>query len=100
MGEYGVKIRTAPTRRAIDKWKGKARAQARMSQYWALDFVTQLLTSSKRWKVVFIPPLILVLSFNFAAFELGILILVSFFITKLQCYRFANSVMNHLPFPG
>lgn len=78
--------------------EARTKAQVRNSQCWALDLVARLLTSSKRGKVVFIPLLVVALSFNFAILELVILILVGFFIAKLQCYRFVNSMMGLLSF--
>jgi len=40
---------------------------------------------------------ILALSLNFAALELGILILLGFFVAKLHCYRLVNSILNFRP---
>ena len=88
-----MRIRTAGTRRAIDRWKVRAKLHVRSSQDRALDFVSRLLVPPQRGKAVFIPPLVLALSLNFAAVELATIILVGFFIAKLQCYRFANGVM-------
>lgn len=89
-----MRIRTASTRRAIDRWKAQARLQVRRSQDSALDFVSRLLVSPQRGRAVFIPPMILALSLHFAVVELATIVLVGFFVAKLHCYRFANSVMG------
>lgn len=89
-----MRISTASTRRAIDRWKGKAKDQARRSQIWALDLVSHLLTSPKRGRAFLVPVLVFALSVNFAALELVILVLVGLFIVKLHVYRFVNSMMN------
>ena len=94
-----MRIRTASTRRAIDKWKGKAKAHARRSQFWALDLVSRVLTSPGKRRVAFVPMLVLALSVNFAALELAILVLVGFFVAKLHFYRLVNSAMDFFRLP-
>ena len=94
-----MRISTASTRRAIDRWKGRARSHARRSQLWALDLVSRLLTSPKRGKPFFVPMLVFGLSVNFAALELVIFILLGFFVANLHVYRFVNSMMNLLQVP-
>lgn len=94
-----MRIRTASTRRAIDKWKGAAKRRARNSQFWALDFVAGVLTSSRRERFVYIPPLILALSFHFAFIELGILVVAGFYVAKLYCVRFVNSILGLFALP-
>jgi hypothetical protein len=42
--------------------------------------------------------LILALSINFAALELVVLVLLGFFVAKLQFYRLVNSAMNLFQF--
>lgn len=93
-----MRIRTASTRRAIDRWKGRAKAHVRRTQLWSLDFAARLLTSRKRAGVALIPMLILALSINFAALELVVLVLLGFFVAKLQFYRLVNSAMNLFQF--
>lgn len=60
--------------------------------------VAQSLTSARRGKIALVPLLVLALSFNFAVLELAILILIGFFIAKLQCYRFINSMIGFFSF--
>lgn len=43
-------------------------------------------------------PLIVALSLNFAALEFVVLIVIGFFLAKLHCYRFANSIMKLMSF--
>lgn len=89
-----MRIKTAHTRRAIDKWKSRAKAQVRRSQAWGLDLVTRLLTSPKRGRVALVPLLVLALLFNFATLEFAMLVLVGFFTVKLHLYRFANLLLR------
>ena len=94
----GVRVSTASTRRSIDMWRGKAKAHVMRSQYLALEYVSRLLTSPRKGKVALVPPLVLALSLNFALFELGVLVMMGFFVAKLHFYRFLNSVAGLIRF--
>lgn len=94
-----MKVKTASTRRSIDKWKGRARGQVRRSQTWGMELVSRLVLSSRRGKFALVPPLLAALSFNFVTAEFVILLLVGYFILKLHCYRLVNSLMRLLPSP-
>ncbi|MDG6902728.1 MAG: hypothetical protein JRM80_12330 [Nitrososphaerota archaeon] len=93
-----MRLSTASTRRAIDKWKRHARSQATRSKYWALEMVSGVVTSARREKLVVLPFLGLAVLFNFAAIQFGVLVLIGFFVAKLHCYRLVNSVMGLLTF--
>lgn len=54
----------------------------------------KLLASSVRGKVVIVPLLLVALSLNFVVLELGIFVFIGFLVAKLNCYRFANSMMR------
>ncbi|MDG7007224.1 MAG: hypothetical protein JRN06_03135 [Nitrososphaerota archaeon] len=94
-----MKVSTAATRKAIDRWKAKAGAEARRIQVRALDIVAGVITSTKRGRFALVPPVLLALSLNFALVELAILVVAGFYIAKLQCYRFVNSILRVLSFP-
>ncbi|MDG6946195.1 MAG: hypothetical protein JRN63_00825 [Nitrososphaerota archaeon] len=66
---------------------------------WTFYMVAQLLVSSRRERVALIPLLVFASSFSFAASELVMLVLVGFFIAKLQCYRFVNLVLRTFQIP-
>jgi len=89
-----VKISTASTRRAIDKWKRRAKAEVAKSRFWGVEMVARFVTPGRWGRMVMIPPLVLALSFNFAVLELAILVLLCYFTVKLQCYRLFNSMLG------
>lgn len=89
-----MRLSTASTRKAIDKWKGHARNQAARSKYWALEMAASVLTSARRGRFAILPLLGAAALFNFAAIQLAVMILVGLFVAKLYCYRFVNSVMG------
>jgi hypothetical protein len=93
-----VKLSTASTRRAVDKWKGKIADRAEKFQLWTFGLAAALLASQNARRGLLLPFLIFAMSLNFAAFELGALFLAGFFVAKLHCYRFANSVFRLISF--
>ncbi|MDG6910983.1 MAG: hypothetical protein JRN18_01370 [Nitrososphaerota archaeon] len=95
----GLKVKTASARRAIDAWRFRSKAQVKKSMDWTFYMVAQLLVSSRRERVALIPLLVFASSFSFAASELVMLVLVGFFIAKLQCYRFVNLVLRTFQIP-
>jgi len=98
VGSEYTKIKTAATRRAIDMWKERAKTETSRFHSWTLALVAQLIVSTGRRRMFLVIPVVLALSLNFAVFELVILILIGFFIAKLHCYRFVNSMMKLMPF--
>lgn len=98
-GSQGLKVKTASARRAIDAWRFRSKAHVKKSMDWTFYMVAQLLVSSRRERVALIPLLVFASSFSFAASELVMLVLVGFFIAKLQCYRFVNLVLGTFQTP-
>ena len=94
-----VRVKTTSTRRAIDAWRARAKAQVRKSRGWTLYLAARLLTSYRRERVAFIPLLVFASSFSFATLELVMLILLGFFAAKLQCYRFVNLMLGAFESP-
>lgn len=93
-----MKIATASTRRAIDRWKERAKIQVTRFHSRGAESVAQIIVSPSRSRILLVLPLVLALSLNFAAVELSVLIVVGFFVTKLRFYRLVNSVMKFVPF--
>lgn len=93
-----MRIKTASTRRAIDKWKDEAEAHVAKSQVWALELYTQLLSSPRRGRALLVPIFGLALMFHFAAIELVALISLGFFVAKLKFYGFLNSMLRFFSF--
>ena len=94
-----MKAKAASTRRAIDSWKSRAKVQVRKSRDWTLYLAAQLLTSSRRERAALIPLVAFASLLSFATLELVMLILIGFFIAKLQCYRFVNLVLGAFESP-
>lgn len=93
-----MKIGTASTRRAIDRWKARARTKTVEFQSKGLTSLAQTIVSPKRGRVLLVLLLIAALSLNFAVVELSVLIVMGFFVMKLHFYRFINSMMKLMPF--
>ena len=93
-----MRVKTAATRRAIDKWKARAKAHVGKSQIWALEIITQLLTSTRRGRVLLLPLFGLALLVNFAALEFVALVFLGFFIAKLKVYAFVNAMLRFISF--
>jgi hypothetical protein len=91
-----LRLSTASTRRAIDGWKGRASVRVKTSWAWAIVLTAQLLISERRERLALLPALVFALSLNFALAELAILIVVGFYVAKLQCYRFVNMMLGFL----
>ena len=94
-----MKVSTASTRRAVDRWKAKAGAEARRIQVRALVIVAEVITSTRRGRFALVPLILLALSLHFAVIELAILLVAGFYIAKLHCYRFVNSILDAFSFP-
>jgi hypothetical protein len=95
-----LRVKTASTRRAIDAWRSRAKAQVRKSRDWTLYLAAQLLTSSRRERAALVPLLLLASTFHFATLELAMLSLLGFLAAKLQCYRFVNLVLGYFQSAG
>jgi hypothetical protein len=95
-----ARIGTASTRRAIDKWKRRAKANASRSYSSGLALAGRLLVKPSLGRLLLVPPLALVLSMNFAAIELPIFIIIGFFMAKLNFYRLVNSAASLFSIQG
>ena len=89
-----MRLSTTSTRRAIDKWKGRARSQASKSKYWALEMAAIVLVSARWGRFAVLPFLGVAAFFNFAAIQLVVLAFVGFFVAKLHFYRLVNSIVG------
>ena len=94
-----MKVKTASTRKVIDRLKSRARAQVGISRDWTLYLAARLLTSSRRENAALLPLLVFASSFSFATLELVMLILLGFFAAKLQCYRLVNLMLGAFESP-
>ena len=57
-----------------------------------------MIASRRQERVLLVLPLALALSLSFAGLEFGVLLLISFSVVKLHCYRFANYLLKLMPF--
>jgi hypothetical protein len=91
-----MRMRTATTRRSIDKWREKARTEA--TRFYASTAVMAafILSTPRRGKFFLVLPMVFALALNFAVLELVVLILIGFLFAKLHCYRFVNSALRFM----
>jgi len=84
-----LRIKTANTLRAIDNWivRFRNRNTSFLLGFFALAIG---LASSKKTLFAF-PGLVIALALYFAAIQLGILILIGFFLSKLYSYKIVNA---------
>ncbi|MGI0078547.1 MAG: hypothetical protein ACRECH_02885 [Nitrososphaerales archaeon] len=83
-----MRIKTSRTLRSIDQWKHRLRL--RNHKFMGGMSVLLLGFSAARKEVGMLLLLVLGLSVHFAAVQFASLVLVGFFIAKLNFYRFAN----------
>lgn len=69
-----MRIKTASTRRAIGRWKNRARAEATNFRSWALTLEARAIAPQKLGGILFALSLALALSLNFAALEFAMLV--------------------------
>lgn len=93
-----MRIKTARTNRAIDKWREKAQTEATRFYTSTVAVVVFVLSAPKRGKLALILPVVVTAALNFAVFELVFLVVIGFFTAKLYCYKFANSMLKLMPF--
>ena len=89
-----MRVKTASTRRLIDKWRRKADSEATRFYVSTAAMAAFVLSAPRRGRFFLVLPMALFASFNFAFFELSLLILIGFFTAKLQCYRLVNSMLK------
>ena len=93
-----MRIRTARTHRAIDKWRDKAHIEAARFYTSLVALVGYLLSAPRRGKLAFAMPVVMTAALNFAVFEFVFLVVIGFFTAKLYCYKFANSMLRLISF--
>jgi hypothetical protein len=94
-----LRLSTAATRRAIDKWEERTRSEASRFYASCAAILASFLSDHGRLRVLFGIALVLATMFNFAFSEFALLALLGFLTVKLHCYRLVNSFLNFLPFP-
>jgi hypothetical protein len=93
-----MRIKTATTRKSIDKWREKARSEATRF-YASTAVVAAFILSTPRQRRFFLAlPMVFALALNFAFLELAVLILIGFFLAKLHCYRLVNTAIRFMTF--
>jgi hypothetical protein len=92
-----MRVKTAMTRKTLDKWKNRAGSEATRFYFSTAAMVAFVLSAPKRGRYFLILPTAFAVSLNFAFFELALIILIGFFTAKLHCYRLVNSVLKLMP---
>ena len=93
-----MRISTAATRRAIDRWKERIGSEASRFYLSTSALIASLLPAPEGGRSFFAFALVPATIANFALFEFGLLTLLFFFTAKLYCYRFVNAVLRFMPF--
>ena len=92
-----MRIRTAATHKAIDKWKERMSAEASRFHISTAAIVTSFLSVPKVGRFAFAIALVLAAIVNFALSEFALLALLGFLVAKLHCYRLVNSFLRFMP---
>ena len=92
-----MRIRTAATHRAIDKWKERMSAEASRFYVSTAAIVASFLSVPKVERFALAVGLVLAAIVNFALSEFALLALLGFFMAKLHCYRLLNSFLRFVP---
>ena len=92
-----MRVRTAATLRAIDKWKEKARSEASRFYLSTGALLASVLPAPTRGRLVLALALVVATMANFAFSELALLALLGFLTAKLYCYRLVNSFLRFMP---
>ena len=93
-----MRISTAATLRAIDKWKEKTHFEASRFYMSTGALLASVLPPPRRGRVLLAVALVVGTMANFAFSELALLIFLGFLTAKLQCYRLLNSFLRFMPF--
>ncbi len=93
-----MRIRTAATRKAIDKWKGRIGTEATRFYLSTAAIATSVLSVPNLGRTLIAIVLVLGTMVNFALSELALLTLVGFLVAKLNVYRFVNLFLRFAPF--
>jgi len=92
-----VRIRTAATHKAIDKWKERMGSEASRFYISTAAIFASFLSVPNLERFVVSFALVSATIVNFALSEFALLALLGFFVAKLHCYRFVNSFLRFVP---
>ena len=93
-----MRISTAATLRAIDKWKEKTRSEASRFYVSTAALLTSFLPAPRRGRLLLAVALVAATMTNFAFSEFALLVFLGFLTAKLHCYRLVNSFLRFMPF--
>ena len=93
-----MRISTAATLRAIDKWKEKTSSVASRFYVSTGALLASILPAPPRGRLLLAVGLVVATMANFAFSELALLIFLGFLTAKLECYRLVNSFLRFMPF--
>ena len=94
-----MRVSTASTLRAIDKWKEKTRSEASRFYLSTWALLASVLPAPRRGRLLLAVVLVVATVANFAFSELALLVFLGFLTAKLECYRFVNSFLRFMPSP-
>ena len=92
-----MRIRTAATRKAIDKWKERMNAEASRFYMSTATILASFVSVPKMRRFALAIVLVLAAIVNFALSEFALLTLLGFLMVKLNCYRLVNSFLRFVP---
>ena len=92
-----MRIRTAATRKAIDKWKERMNAEASRFYMSTATILASFVSVPKIQRFATAIVLVLAAIVNFALSEFALLALLGFLMAKLNCYRLVNSFLRFVP---
>jgi len=93
-----MRISTAATLRAIDKWKEKTSSEASRFYMSTGALLASALPAPRRGRLLLAVALVVATIANFAFSELALLVFLGFLTAKLYCYRLVNSFLRFMPF--
>jgi hypothetical protein len=92
-----MRIRTAATHKAIDKWKERMSSEASRFYVSTAAVLASFLSLPRLGRFALALALVLGAVVNFALSEFALLALLGFFVAKLHCYRLVNSFLRFMP---
>jgi len=92
-----LRISTAATLRAIDKWKEKTRSEASRFYVSTAALFASIMPPARLRRLLLALALVVATMANFAFSELALLVFLAFLTAKLQCYRLVNSFLRFMP---
>ena len=92
-----MRLNTATTRRAIDKWKERIGSEGSKFYLSIGAIVTSVVSKRTGARPLVALVLVLATMFNFAFSEFALLAFLGLLTAKLQCYRLLNTFMRFVP---